>query len=461
MTFPELTTPLSRFRDSAFMENRDEPVHRWIPWIAGFSTAFVEDCLRAFLPRRTARRACVLDPFAGVGTTLVTAVASGLDAVGFEINPYAALACRVKADSPKLDVRELDRCRHEYETLCRNGARTAEGVRPEDFVTRIPFFSPEVEKQVFGFLAYVNTIRNTTIADLFRLAFGAVMVSFSNYTYEPSLCSRPGAGKPLIENADVHAGILRRLAEMALDIRWFQDDLAQKCSPGSAVVHEMSFMDSTRVLAPGSIDLAVTSPPYMNNYHYVRSTRPQMFWLNLVSSREALRRLEQENVGKYWQTVRDAEPVRLDIDDPELESLLEVMRSTRSSEGAYGGPGWANYVASYINDSNRFLAALKPSLRRGATAVIVIGNSIIQGHEVKVDKILESLARRLGYTVVGNELLRTKRVGSSITKSTVRRGQASPAALYECAVIIRRKFSLYSIGNILTDQKKDSECRLD
>ena len=36
----------------------------------------------------------VLDPFAGVGTTLVESVFAGHNAVGFEINPYALLACR-------------------------------------------------------------------------------------------------------------------------------------------------------------------------------------------------------------------------------------------------------------------------------------------------------------------------------------------------------------------------------
>ena len=44
----------------------------------------------------------VLDPFAGVGTTLIEALKHGDDAVGFEINPYAALACRVKAESTRL-----------------------------------------------------------------------------------------------------------------------------------------------------------------------------------------------------------------------------------------------------------------------------------------------------------------------------------------------------------------------
>ena len=68
------------FRDPAFMENREVPVHRWVPWIAGFSASFVEDCFRAYLPDSSDRRLKVLDPFAGVGTTIVSALRAGHDA---------------------------------------------------------------------------------------------------------------------------------------------------------------------------------------------------------------------------------------------------------------------------------------------------------------------------------------------------------------------------------------------
>jgi len=428
-----------RFRDSAFMRNRDIPVHRWIPWIAGFSATFVEDCMTAFLPRRADRRSCVLDPFAGVGTTLVAAIAAGHDAVGFEINPYAALACTVKVNSARLNVALLESYCTQYSVFSRNGSQASSGTRPSEFQTRIPFFSESVERQVFGFQSFLASIKDKSVANIFRLAFGAVMVSFSNYSYEPSLCSRPGAGKPLIRDADVHGSILKRLHVMAHDIRWLQDDLYGKPPAGTGKLHEMSFMDSRSVLPPGSVDLVVTSPPYMNNYHYVRSTRPQMFWLGLVQTRSALRNLEHNNVGKYWQTVRDAAQVELEFSHPELESLLQDMRATRTSEGAYGGPGWANYVATYMNDSFRFLTVLKPSLSRGGTAVIVIGNSIIQGHEIKLEQTLADMAMRLGYELVGVETLRTKRVGASITKSTVRRGGKSQATLYESAVIIRKR----------------------
>ena len=62
------------FRDPAFTANRESPVHRWVPWIAGYSRDFVADAL---LQHADSKPSVVLDPFAGVGTTLVEADAIG------------------------------------------------------------------------------------------------------------------------------------------------------------------------------------------------------------------------------------------------------------------------------------------------------------------------------------------------------------------------------------------------
>ena len=76
------------FRNSSFSKNKNLPLHRWVPWIAGFSADFVEDAIRSYLPQKNSD-SWVLDPFAGVGTTLVESYLTGLNVVGFEINPYA------------------------------------------------------------------------------------------------------------------------------------------------------------------------------------------------------------------------------------------------------------------------------------------------------------------------------------------------------------------------------------
>ena len=73
------------FRDSSFAKNKNLPLHRWVAWIAGFSADFVEDCVNRYLPEKDSE-CWVLDPFAGVGTTLVESYLAGLNVVGFEIN---------------------------------------------------------------------------------------------------------------------------------------------------------------------------------------------------------------------------------------------------------------------------------------------------------------------------------------------------------------------------------------
>lgn len=424
------------FRDPAFADNKTQPLHRWVPWVAGFSAQFVQDCLGAFLKHGAPARPLVLDPFAGVGTTLVEAQLQGCDAVGCEINPYAALACRVKLFAGRLNLSAVDAACRDCE---RSAAAPAGGLcAPAGFRSRIPFFSPHVEAQVLSLLEFIARIPDAGTADLFRVAFGAVMVSFSNYTYEPSLGSRPGAGKPLVEDADVRAVVLAKVRQMAGDARWLQQERASGRRVGEGRVHHVDFMASEAVLPAESVHLAVTSPPYMNNYHYVRNTRPQLYWLSLVASAGDLKALEQANVGKYWQTVRTAAPVPLAFEHAGLAGFLEELRRTRSEKGAYGGPGWANYVAAYFNDCHRFLRRLQAVLRPGGTGVIVIGNSIIQGHEVKTEQVLAEMAAQQGLAVAGIERVRSKRVGASITQSAVRRGEKSPAGLYESAVIVRK-----------------------
>ncbi|MDY0096709.1 MAG: DNA methyltransferase, partial [Candidatus Vecturithrix sp.] len=79
----------SKFSDTTVVSNKTLPIHRWVPWIAGFSSSFVKEALREY-----SHGGIVLDPFSGVGTTLVDSICKDCHAIGFEINPYAAFACR-------------------------------------------------------------------------------------------------------------------------------------------------------------------------------------------------------------------------------------------------------------------------------------------------------------------------------------------------------------------------------
>ena len=376
-----------------------------------------------------------------MGTTLLQAILRGHDAVGFEINPYPALAGRVKLNALSIDVTEFD------ETLT---AMRRESVKwpgsslptkihpPPSFKSRLPFFSPKVEKQVLHALYFINRIHSEPIADFFRAAFGAVMVSFSNYSYEPSLGSRLAVGKPLIENADVAQALLAKVLQMRTDLGWMQEETKGRTLGKGRVIHS-DFFKANGYLEHGTVDLMVTSPPYMNNYHYVRNTRPQLYWLNFISSPGEQKYLETGNFGQYWQTVRESAPIPLAFEHHELGKTLKKLREIRPDKGAYGGPGWANYVTSYFNDSFRFMSLLKAFLAHGGAGVIVIGNSIIQGLDIRTERILGEIGAIQGLILEGVYCIREKRVGASITQSSVRQGERNKAVLSESAVVVRKR----------------------
>jgi len=428
----------SHFKDPSFASNKAQPIHRWVPWIAGFSSDFVRDVLNRYLPDN----GTVLDPFSGVGTTLVEAVLLGHNATGFEINPYAVLACRTKVNAHRIAVERL------YDEILRfrtfYNEKTSidcapKSTPPKGFRTRSAFYSPKVLRKVLILQDFIDTVVGSGLQDVFRLAFASTMVRYSNYSYEPSLGRRVSAGKSEIQDFPVGQAILAKLSQMAEDISWLQQNLAGQ-QPSVQIVND-SFFNYESHLGSESIDLIVTSPPYLNNYHYNRNTRPHLYWLGYARSPKDLKPLELSNFGKYWQTVRERNIVHLEFSLPttDLAERLQTLRKVKPERGIYGGNGWANYAASYFNDCYRFAQGIKYTLKSGGTALVVIGNSILQGIMIPTDQYFGKIAESVGFELVRVDIPRATRVGNSIIQSDVRVVKAkSSHQLYEAIVELRK-----------------------
>ncbi|MCI0558145.1 MAG: hypothetical protein MN733_06590, partial [Nitrososphaera sp.] len=269
------------FKDPAFASNKKLPVHRWVPWIAGFSSGFAQGAIDKYLQKS----GVVLDPFAGVGTSLVEAAFAGHNAIGFEINPYAALASRTKLNAFRVDLSALSKAISRLSIFARektSGRYQPHSIPPAGFRTRGEFYSPKVLRKVLVLLDFIGTIEDSVLQDLLRVAFGATMVSYSNYSYEPSLGQRKSAGRDDIEDYPVVDVVLRKLNEMAEDIALLQLDKDNDWVIPRGAVFNDSFFNCREKLKPGTVDLIVTSPPYLNNYHYNRNTRPHLYWLGFA-----------------------------------------------------------------------------------------------------------------------------------------------------------------------------------
>jgi hypothetical protein len=433
-------SPRTGFGDTAFTKNRQEPLHRWVPWIAGFSAGFVQEVFDAAVPSGC-DEVTILDPFAGVGTTLVEGLKRGYNVIGFEINPYAALACEVKVSCIRHKLGPLGEAISQLEDSVSQPAykkMSPKSSVPRKFKSRIQFFSPAVEREVLLLQDFIADQKDDFVKKVLRLTLGSVMVTFSNYSYEPSLSTRSAVGKELIETADVFRIFRDKLREIEEDISLFRQDVKRFRRKPKAEIYVRSYLQSADVLKPGTVDVLVTSPPYLNNYHYVRNTRPQLYWLKLIDDNGGLKKLEEENFGRFWQTVRGGPPVALSFKLPELESILDTIRERNPEKGVYGGVGWANYAATYFNDCARFFEVTRHVMKSGGVVVVVIGNNIVQGVHIETDRFLAQIGEMHGFRLEGMHRVRSKRTGSSIVNSSVRAGiTKTPTELYETAVELR------------------------
>src|SRR5260370_13653102 len=144
------------------------------------------------------------------------------------------------------------------------------------------------------------------------------MVSFSNYSYEPSLTRRAAVDKPDILDANVGLSVSAKLHLMLEDIGWVQGHMKTMGYRPRAKIFPQSIFSALDLLGEKNlVDLVVTSPPYLNNYHYPRNTRPQLHWLGFTSGTGYNGARDDQIFWKFWQKVRNSNPLQLSFEKTE------------------------------------------------------------------------------------------------------------------------------------------------
>ena len=78
-----------------FTPNINEHIHRWTPYVQGFSASFVQSILDTYKEEYN-NKPIILDPFAGCGTVLVQAKLNGYESIGTELNPLLQYIADIK-----------------------------------------------------------------------------------------------------------------------------------------------------------------------------------------------------------------------------------------------------------------------------------------------------------------------------------------------------------------------------
>jgi hypothetical protein len=403
----------------SFVDAQTLPIHSWYRFKEGFHPRLLPELCRhaAFRPRKSA---LLLDPFAGVGTSLLAAQFHpevGIrEAVGIEHNPFIAFVASTKAGWDTLPPDQMERL-----LLSIRANACLDGATPPPLATLFneKIFAPQVMR---GLLALRNGIGSLGppgrggLIDAAWLCYASIIEDVGNFEKD----GRALRIRPVSKAAD---------PVEVLGERWqrFRQDVvkAKQMVPRNSIdlrvvrgdgITLTSAAGSVDIVAPESVEILFYSPPYLNMTDYTEVYKVEAWLLSFIDTHDEFRSVREK-------TVRSHPSIQFRRGRRTLDGLASRCAVGRAIAGldtfltTHATTPWhrraATVVADYFDD---MLASFRAQWRvatPGALAVCVVGNSAFSGRQrdrkgniqdrwvlpVPTDVLLARLAQEVGFRV--------------------------------------------------------------
>jgi len=353
------------------------PVH---PFPARMAPPIVWDALP-----KAGKSLNILDPMSGSGTTLVCARSLGHRAIGCDTDPLALLIARAWCadDEPEaLKVRAevvLERARAQSKRLT---YKKSYPKNTDDETRRfIDFwFDPENRRELNALATCISRVRAQTEKILLWCAFSRMII-----------CKTSGVSLAM----DVSHSRPHKVYDVA-PVKPFDAFLKAV----SRVVNNLPFSGNVDIVPPadirrgdaralpvksGSMDMVITSPPYLNAIDYLRGHKLSLVWMG--HSISEIRSLRSGNIG----TEVSAESTSNEAIHEAMKAMADLTSLNKRRLGM---------VRRYVCDMGKVMEECARVLKRKGQAVFVVGDSSFGNVFIKNSEALIRLAGSNGLSLV-------------------------------------------------------------
>lgn len=391
-------------KHGTFSPNHIESIHRWYPYIEGFSSTFV----RNLICKWGANAKSVYDPFAGTGTTMTVGAMMGLRSFYSEINPFMRHVVEGKTNVLARVASKANDLAEYFHGLCeyaRENIISAEVAQAEFSIafSGRPYFSNRRLIEILSIRNAISVYRqdDADFRHLALLALGGIAVQCSELKRAADLRYR-NAKEILAYDFSVFECYEQKLKVILDDI-----------DPSLAGMEMVECMNEDALVRAGKndrVDLIVTSPPYLNGTNYFRNTKIELWLTGFIKSEKDLgyftRRAVTAGINNVSKNGRDIKEYA--FVEAVAKQLDEVAYDRRIPE----------LVRRYCSDAEVWLQNCFDILSAGGRAVVDIGDSRFAGIHVPTEQFLERLAESVGFTIQDVELVRnrTSKDGSALNQ---------------------------------------------
>jgi hypothetical protein len=321
----------------------------------------------------------VLDPMMGSGTVVALAQSRGHRACGIDIDPLAALIAEVWTSGVQPDPvrRRADRVLKLAKRIAETTPASEAFPASTDAETRAfirYWYDCKSRRQLVGLSIAIGQIEDQSIQKVLWCALSRLIIAKRGASRALDLVhSRPHryfATAPILPFTHFLSAV-----ETVLN------NTPKKYNRGLAPRAKVSLGDARRMkIRSCSIDLVLTSPPYLNAIDYMRCSKFSLVWMGYTVGE--IRKLRAESVGTEIGLPYE--------DDSELSSFMRRLELSELPKRQ------RQLVAAYIADMRSALREVARVLVPSGRAVYVLGENTIRGVYVRNAKIVSMLAKPLG-----------------------------------------------------------------
>ena len=338
--------------------------HDYHRYPAKFIPQLVEKLIDEYVSNKDAH---INDPFYGCGTTIVTAISRGFKASGTEINKIAYLITKVKSTPIEPDY--LDRKIKQFlsrlkclENVQRTlFSRSIDPLIPEKHIDRINYwFTGENKIELGKILRVIYEEDDEIIRDFFLVAFSHILKNCSIWLQSSTKPTRDLKKNPM----KPYDALRKHLSKMQRGNNAFYKVVPTKARENLNNYLNIKTDDARRQPVPDeSVDLIVSSSPYVTSYEYADLHQLSTIWLDLA---EDLTEYKKEFIGTSYKKYENKNPrskLALSIVDKMLERNQKMAKE----------------IEAFFIDMEEVFDESFRILKHGGRCCYVIGDTRLKG----------------------------------------------------------------------------------
>ncbi len=379
-----------------FDKNKTAFVHQWYPFVEGYSKEFIN----SILDELTYSPNLALDPFAGSGTTPLELQNHNIKCISFEVSPFMHLLAKVKLE-PGYKESELLDCLITVGSVLNGDLRDIRSFikmpLAKTFVKREGLkkwiFHEETFDGILDIKYAISLIKSSVYRNLLRIALASILLEVSNvYRDGKSVKYRSKWLDKIVSRRDVHSKFLNKINNVILPDITQLEPLSRE-SQNKDLCYFGDVRTGLAKIANNSIDLVITSPPYLNSRDYTDIYIVELWMLDLIEDYDKMKELRGNTMRSHVQVKHgyvemvDCAEVRLVI-----AQLSEVSAKHWNNE-------LLSMIKGYFKDMEILFKLLKQKMIPGKKVFFNVANSAYYGIEIKVDEIICSIAQSAGFSV--------------------------------------------------------------